>query len=264
MNVLVVGDIVGQSGVTTFCKAIKEIKEQFNVDLTIVNAENSERGSGINKEIYDNLVAHGADIITMGNHTWGKKDIFSFIDDAKRLIRPYNYAEDLAGHGTVLVAKNGKKIGIINLIGRVNMGASYECPFKKGKEAIDSLKNSGAEMIIIDFHAEATAEKKALAYYLKDSATIVFGTHTHVQTNDDEIYDSGMGYITDIGMTGPYDSIIGMDKDIAIKRFMTQIPERYQVAEGPTMINAVLFRVNETTNKVESIEKIIKKGLHFT
>jgi metallophosphoesterase (TIGR00282 family) len=264
MNVLVVGDIVGQSGVTAFCQEIGKMKAEYSADVIIVNGENSERGSGINKDIFYSLINAGADVVTLGNHTWGKKDIFSFIDSEPRLIRPLNYAEDLVGKGSVIIEKNGVKIGVINLIGRINMGGSFDCPFKTAEKEIEKLKNAGAGLIIIDFHAEATAEKKALAYYLKDKANIIFGTHTHVQTNDEEIYDSGMGYITDIGMTGPYDSIIGMDKEIALKRFLTQIPERYQVAEGPNMINAVLFKVNDATKKVENIEKIIKKDLHFT
>lgn len=257
MKVLAVGDIVGQIGVKAFSDNISNIKKEYGVDLTIVNGENSERGSGINKEIFDQLINSGADVITMGNHTWGKKDIFSFIDEAPRLIRPLNYAENLPGRGSVAIKKNNKKIGIINLIGRVDMGANFECPFKTADKEIQYLREAGCEIIIVDFHAEATAEKKALAYYLKDKVNILFGTHTHVQTNDDMIYDSGMGYITDIGMTGPKNSIIGMDVEAALKRFLTQIPERYQVAEGPAMLNAVLFEIDDLSNRVISIKKII-------
>ena len=256
MRVLAVGDIIGQIGVNTFTNCISNIKKDYQIDLTIVNGENSERGSGINKEIFDELTRSGADVITMGNHTWGKKDIFSFIDDEPRLIRPLNYAENLPGKGSVILEKNNKKIGVINLIGRIDMGGSFDCPFKTAEEEIKRLKDNGCNIIIIDFHAEATAEKKALAYYLKDKATIIFGTHTHVQTNDDTIYDTGMGYITDLGMTGPKNSIIGMDIEVALKRFLTQIPERYQVAEGPTMLNAVLFEIDDISNKVIDIKKI--------
>ena len=257
MNILAVGDIVGQTGVNFYAKTIKGLIEKYNIDFVIVNGENSERGSGINKEIFDNLIKCGADVVTMGNHTWGKKDIFSFIDEEPRLIRPANYAENLVGKGSVLVtAKNGKKVGVINLIGRVDMGGSFDCPFVVAKKEIESLKSQGAEIIVIDFHAEATAEKKAFAYYIKDEANVVFGTHTHVQTNDSTIYDSGMGYITDIGMTGPINSIIGLDIQIALKRFLTQIPERYQVAEGDCFMDAVLFKLDDSSNKVYDIEKI--------
>ena len=257
MNILAVGDIVGQNGVNYYAKSIKSLIEKYGVDFIIVNGENSERGSGINKDIFDTLIKNGADVFTMGNNTWGKKDIFSFIDYEPRLIRPANYAENLVGKGSVLVtAKNGKKVGVLNLIGRVDMGGSFDCPFVTSKKEIASLKNEGAEIIIVDFHAEATAEKKAFAYYIKDDANIVFGTHTHVQTNDDMIYDTGMGYITDIGMTGPINSIIGLDVQIALKRFLTQIPERYQVAEGDCYMNAVLFKLDDKDNKVTEIIKI--------
>ena len=259
MNILAVGDIVGQSGVEMFKRNISKLKEKYNIDFIVVNGENSERGSGINKEIFNTLKSNGADCVTMGNHTWGKKGIFSFIDDEPSLIRPLNYPEDLVGKGSVIIEKNGRKYGVINLIGRVDMGGNFDCPFRKAEEEISKLKSKGAEVIIIDFHAEATAEKKALAYYLKDKANIIFGTHTHVQTNDDTIYDSGLGYITDIGMTGPINSIIGLDINIALKRFLTQIPERYQVAEGDCFLNAVLFSLDDDTLKCTNIEKIIIK-----
>ncbi len=257
MNILAVGDIVGQVGVDAVKSLLPNLITKYNVDFTIINGENSERGSGINKEIFDTLIKSGADVVTMGNHTWGKKEIFSFIDDNPRLIRPANYEEELVGTGEYIgVAKNGKKVGVINLIGRVDMGANFNCPFRKADEEIAMLKRDGVDIIVIDFHAEATAEKAALAYYVKDKANIVFGTHTHVQTNDDQIFDSGLGFITDIGMTGPKDSIIGMNREAALKRFLTQIPERYMVAEGRYMLNAVLFILDDNTNKVTKIDKI--------
>ncbi len=258
MNILAVGDIVGQNGVDAFCKYISKLKEEYKADFIIVNGENSERGSGINKQIFDSLISYGADVVTMGNHTWGKKDIFSFIDDEPRLIRPLNYAEELVGKGSVILDVPGmnKKIGVINLIGRIDMGGAYDCPFRKAEQEALKLKEAGADVLVVDFHAEATAEKVALGYYLRDKVNILFGTHTHVQTNDDMIYDTGMGYITDIGMTGPKESVIGMDRNAALKRFLTQIPERYQVAEGPSMLNAVLFCLDDVTNKVLEIKKI--------
>lgn len=257
MNILAVGDIVGQIGVEYYKKKISQLKKDYDVDFVIVNGENSERGSGINKAIFDDLISYGADVVTMGNHTWGKKDIFSFIDNSPRLIRPLNYAEELVGKGYIVLEKNNKKIAVINLIGRVDMGGSFDCPFKKAEAEIERLKKEeNVEIVIIDFHAEATAEKKAFAYYMKDKANIIFGTHTHVQTNDETIYDTGLGYITDIGMTGPINSIIGLDVNIALKRFLTQIPERYQVAEGECFLNAVLFKLDDNSNKVTEIIKI--------
>jgi len=257
MNILAVGDIVGQIGVEYYKKKISQLKKDYDVDFVIVNGENSERGSGINKAIFDDLISYGADVVTMGNHTWGKKDIFSFIDNSPRLIRPLNYAEELVGKGYIVLEKNNKKIAVLNLIGRVDMGGSFDCPFKKAEAEIERLKKEeNVEIVIIDFHAEATAEKKAFAYYMKDKANIIFGTHTHVQTNDETIYDTGLGYITDIGMTGPINSIIGLDVNIALKRFLTQIPERYQVADGECFLNAVLFKLDDNTNKVTEIIKI--------
>ena len=162
----------------------------------------------------------------------------------------------LYGKGSTLISSKNKKVGVINLIGRVNTGGSYDSPFTVADKEISKLKQNGADIIIVDFHAEATAEKIALAYYLKDKVNILFGTHTHVQTADEKIYDTGMGYITDVGMTGPINSIIGMDIDAAMKRFLTQIPERYSCATGPFMLNGVVFEFDEESKRVSKVERI--------
>ena len=256
MNFLIIGDIVGTPGMEAVRRNISKLKEQFNIDFTIANGENSADGMGITKKLLNDMYAYGIDVVTMGNHTWGKKDIFSFIDEEERLIRPANYPKGLVGKGSTIINCKGKMIGIINLIGRVEMGGTFDSPFEVANEEIEKLKNNSAEIIIVDFHAEATAEKKALAYYLKDKVNIMFGTHTHVQTADEIIYDTGMGYITDVGMTGPKDSIIGMAPEAALKRFLTQIPERYACAEGDFMLNAVVFSLDESTNKVTNIQRI--------
>lgn len=256
MNILVIGDIVGAPGMEALRRNISKLKQEFNIDFTIANGENSADGMGITLKILKDMYALGVDIVTMGNHTWGKKEIFSFIDDEDRLIRPANYAKGICGKGyTILPCKN-MKIGVMNLIGRVDTGGSYDSPFEVADEEITKMKKEGADIIVIDFHAEATAEKKALAYYLKDKVNILFGTHTHVQTNDDTIYETGMGYITDVGMTGPKDSIIGMAPEAALKRFLTQIPERYACATGEPMLNAVVFEFDEKAKKVTRIDKI--------
>lgn len=256
MNFLIIGDIIGKVGVEAVKRNISKLKEKYDIDFTIANGENSADGMGITKNIANDLYACGVDVITMGNHTWGKKDIFSFIDDEERLIRPANYAEGLCGRGSTLISKKGKKIGVVNLIGRVNMGGSYDSPFVLADKEIEKLKKAGAEILIVDFHAEATAEKIALSYYLKEKANFVFGTHTHVQTADEKIYDTGMGYITDVGMTGPKNSVIGMNITAAMKRFLTQIPERYSCAEGDFMLNGVVFKFDEKIKKVTSITRI--------
>ena len=192
----------------------------------------------------------------MGNHTWGKKEIFTFIDEEERLIRPSNYAEGLPGKGKVLLDCKNCKIGVVDLIGRVNVGGNFDSPFERAEKDIVELRAKGADIIIVEMHAEATAEKIALGYYLKEKATIVYGTHTHVQTADEKIYETGMGYITDIGMTGPKDSIIGMEPAAALKRFLTQMPERYACAQGPSMLNGVVFEIDEQTKKVSNIVRI--------
>ncbi len=256
MNVLVIGDVVGKVGVDAVKKHIASLKEKYNIDFTIVNGENSADGMGITKKIADTLYEVGADVITMGNHTWGKKDIFSFIDEEDRLIRPLNYAEGLPGKGVYVTQKGLNKIAVIDLIGRVNVGGSFDSPFEVASKEIDKLKREGANIIIVEIHAEATAEKVALGYYLRDKATIVYGTHTHIQTADEKILDTGLGYITDVGMTGPKNSIIGMDPDVALKRFLTQMPERYACADGEAMLNAVVFEIDDASKKVSKIERI--------
>ena len=256
MNILVIGDIVGAPGMEALRRNISKLKQEFNIDFAIANGENSADGMGITLKILNDMYALGVDVVTLGNHTWGKKEIFSFIDDEDRLIRPANYTKGICGKGyTILPCKN-MKIGVMNLIGRVDTGGSYDSPFEVADEEITKMKKEGADIIVIDFHAEATAEKKALAYYLKDKVNILFGTHTHVQTNDDTIYETGMGYITDVGMTGPKDSIIGMAPEAALKRFLTQIPERYACATGEPMINAVVFEFDKKAKKVTRIDKI--------
>jgi metallophosphoesterase (TIGR00282 family) len=256
MNILVIGDVVGKVGVDAVKKNIANLKSKYNIDFTIVNGENSADGMGITKKIADTLYEVGADVITMGNHTWGKKDIFSFIDEEPRLIRPLNYAEGLPGKGVYVTQRGLNKIAVIDLIGRVNVGGNFDSPFEVASKEIDKLKREGANIIIVEIHAEATAEKVALGYYLREKATIVYGTHTHVQTADERILDTGLGYITDVGMTGPKNSIIGMDSDVALKRFLTQIPERYSCAEGDAILNAVVFEIDDTTKKVSKVERI--------
>lgn len=256
MNILVIGDVVGKPGVEAVKKYLPKLKNQYEIDFTIVNGENSADGMGITKNILNDLYQAGANVVTMGNHTWGKKDIFAFIDEEKNLIRPANYAEGLPGHGSTLVNVGQKKVGVIDLIGRVNTGGSYDSPFEVADKEIENLKEEGATYIIVEIHAEATAEKVALAHYLKEKANLVYGTHTHVQTADEKIFDTGMAYITDIGMTGPKNSIIGMDENVALKRFLTQIPERYKCAEGEYMLNGIYVQIDEKTNKVSKIERI--------
>lgn len=256
MNVLIIGDVVGKPGVEAVKKHLPELKNKYNINLTIVNGENSADGMGITKQIFNDLIKYGADVITMGNHTWGKKDIFSFIDEEEQIIRPANYAEGLPGKGSLLLDVGNTKVGVIDLIGRVNIGGNFDSPFERADIEIEKLKVKGAEIIIVELHAEATAEKVALAYYLKEKATIVYGTHTHIQTADEKIFETGMGYITDVGMTGPKNSVIGMDSAVALKRFLTQIPERYACAQGEYMLNGIVFEIDDECRKVSNVVRI--------
>ena len=254
MNILAVGDIVGKTGVNKLKETLPYIIQENKIDFVIVNAENAAEGMGITEKIYKDILSLNVNVITMGNHTWGKKEIFNFIDD-KSIIRPANYPENNPGRGFDIYECNGKKIAVINLIGRTAMSVLSENPFIKVKKIINKIKNT-VDIIIIDFHAEATAEKIALGYFLDGEVTIIFGTHTHVQTADEKILEKGTAYITDIGMTGPEKSVIGMDVDVSIKRFVTSLPERYRVAEGEGKFNSCLFRIDDNTNKVIDILRI--------
>ena len=193
----------------------------------------------------------------MGNHTWGKKEIFKFIDDP-RIIRPINYPKSVCGKGYGIYKIGNIKIAVINAMGRAEINVQTENPFLAVKEIVDKISTE-VQMIFLDFHAEATAEKKAMGYFLDGKVTAVFGTHTHVQTADDQILEKGTAYITDIGMTGPYNSVIGMDRGASIKRFVTSLPERYKLADGNCMLNGCIFEVNDENCRVMKINRIIRK-----
>ncbi len=254
MRILVVGDIVGQCGVKKLREELPKLKQNRNIDFIVVNGENSADGMGITQKIFANIIESGADVVTMGNHTWGKKDIFSFLDD-KRLLVPANYPKGVLGNRYGIYEIKGKKIGVINLLGRTDMNVLSENPFIIAEEIIQEIKNK-TDIIIVDFHAEATAEKIAMGYYLDGKVNILFGTHTHVQTADEAILAKGTAYITDIGMTGPVDSVIGMDIKVSIKRFKTTLPEKYKTAEGKAMLNGCIFDINDENCRVEKIERI--------
>ena len=253
MKILLIGDIVGNSGVKKVMDVIPKFKEENNIDYIIVNGENSADGMGITQKIYDNLKKTGIDMVTMGNHTWGKKEIFNFIDD-EHIIRPANYPTGVPGVGYRIHECKGKKIAVINLIGRVDVAVLSENPFLKVDEILKTIQ---ADIKIVDFHAEATAEKIAMGYYLDGRVTCVFGTHTHVQTADETILENGTGYITDIGMTGPKKSVIGMEVEASIKRFVTSLPERYKVSDdNEVILTGCTLEINDETCRIENINRI--------
>ena len=254
MKILAVGDIIGSAGIKKLKNTLPKIRERENIDFIIVNGENSAEGMGITERNFNDIIEENVDVVTMGNHTWGKKDIFKFIDHPK-LIRPANYPKGVVGKGYNIYKCKNKKIAVINLIGRVDINVLSENPFVLAKELVEKLQRE-TDIIIIDFHAEATAEKIALGYFLDGKVTAIYGTHTHVQTADETILEKGTGYITDIGMTGPKKSVIGMDVDASVKRFETTLPERYKIAVGECIFNGVIFDIEDNTNKVKENKRI--------
>ena len=254
MKILAIGDLIGNAGIQELSKRLPKIRKDKNIDFVIVNGENPAEGMGMTEKNFKDILAQNINVITMGNHTWGKKDIFKFIDHPK-LIRPANYPEGVVGKGYNIYNFRNKKIAVINLIGRVDMNVLSENPFIIAKKIIEKIENQ-IDIIVVDFHAEATAEKIAMGNYLDGKATIVYGTHTHVQTADEQILPKETGYISDIGMTGPKNSVIGMDIKASIKRFETTLPERYRIATGECKLNGVIFDIDDETNKVKNIERV--------
>ena len=254
MKILAVGDIVGNSGIKECKRGLNELREKEKIDFVIVNGENSAEGMGITEINFKDLLEQKVDVVTMGNHTWAKRDIFKFIDHEK-LIRPANYPKGVPGKGYGIYECLGKKIAVINLIGRVDINVLSENPFLEVKRIIKEIKGK-VDIIVVDFHAEATAEKIAMRYHLDGDVTIIFGTHTHVQTGDETILEKGTAYITDIGMTGPKNSVIGMEISASIKRMETTLPERYKIAQGDCIFNGVIFTIDDKTNKVTDIKRI--------
>ena len=257
MKILAVGDIVGESGVRKLKEELPRIKKEKNIDFVITNGENSAGGMGLTERNFKDIMEAGTNVVTMGNHTWGKKDIFKFIDDPN-LLRPANYPKGVVGKGLGIYECKGKKIAVMNFLGRVDLNILTENPFVLAKEMVEELQ-SKVDMIFIDFHAEATAEKIAMGRFLDGKITALFGTHTHVQTADEQILPNGTAYITDLGMTGPKESVIGMNIQASLKRFETTLPEKYKLAEGACILNGVIFEIDDENNKATSIERIYIK-----
>lgn len=254
MKILTVGDIVGEAGIIELKNKLYQLRQKEKIDFVIVNGENAAEGMGITKKNFNDIISQDVDVVTMGNHTWGKKEIFKFIDHPK-LIRPANYPKGVVGKGYGIYKCGNKKVAVINLLGRVYINILSENPFLIAKNIINKIKDT-VDIIMIDFHAEATGEKITLGYYLDGMATAIFGTHTHVQTADERILPKGTGYISDIGMTGPKNSALGMDISVVIKRFETALPERYKMAKGECMLNGVIFDIDDGTNKVKKITRV--------
>lgn len=259
MKVIAVGDIVGRPGMEVLSKRLPELIKSENIDFVIVNGENSANGKGLRIQEYNKILSYGADAITMGNHIYYRKEMASKYIELDRLLIPGNVT-NLKGHGSILVEKNNIKYGVINLIGKVGISEiapnASKSPFEVAKKEVAKLKEMGADYIFVDFHAEATAEKIAMGYYLQDDVNLVFGTHTHVTTADEQILDTGMAYITDIGMTGPKGSVLGLAKEVALKRFVTNSYAKYECSENEAMFNAIIVEFDDSTKKAISIKRV--------
>lgn len=256
MKVLFIGDIVGNPGRKAVKELLSQIKREENIDFCIVNGENSAGGSGITYLVAQELYKMGVDAITMGNHTWSKREITNFIDSDDKIVRPANLPEELPGRGSTIITGKSGSIGIINVIGRVYLEGS-DCPFKAAVREVEKLKKQ-VKVVIVDMHAEATSEKCALAWYLDGRVSAVLGTHTHVQTADERILPCGTAFISDVGMTGPHEGIIGVDKEIIIRKFLTQMPEKFELAKGSTQFNAVIMDIDEKCGRCREIKRINK------
>ncbi len=255
MRIIFIGDIVGKGGRNAVKALLPSIINKFKLDFVIANGENAAGGFGITEKIANDLFNIGINVITTGNHVWDKKEFIPEISKIDRIIRPSNYPPGVPGYGSVVIqTNNGLKIGVLNLSGRVFM-SNIDCPFRKGMEEIKKLKEQ-TNIIIVDFHAEATSEKIAFGYYVDGNVSAVIGTHTHVQTADEKILPGGTAYITDVGMTGPVNSIIGIEIDQIIQRFLTNMPMRFEVAKGNCTLSAVILEINEETGKATAIQRL--------
>lgn len=253
MKVLVVGDVVGRPGRNSLKIYLEKYKQ--NYDYIIVNGENSAGGFGITEKIAEEFLSWGVDIISGGNHSWDKKEIYEYMENSDRLIRPYNYPKGVVGKGYAIHKdRKGNKVALISLQGRVFMN-SVDCPFRALEELVQEISMK-TKNIIVDFHAEATSEKIALARFISGKVSLVYGTHTHVQTADEKVFETGTGYITDVGMTGSQNGVIGTISDAVIAKFLTSLPQRFEVAEGNEYVNAIEVEIDEKTGKCKNIHRI--------
>lgn len=255
MRLLVLGDVVGRPGRRAVREWLPGLKAEHGVDLVIANGENVAGGNGITRETAQELFDCGVDVLTMGNHVWDKREVLGFIDREPRIVRPANYPPGTPGlpYG-IYPTVRGPKVAVGNLSGRVFMSA-LDCPFRRADEIVAEMRRV-TPLVIIDFHAEATSEKVALGWYLAGRVTAVVGTHTHVQTADERLLPGGTAYITDLGMTGPRNSVIGVKREIVIEKFVRQLPQKFETATGPRQLNAVVIVAEEDTGKAVGITRI--------
>jgi metallophosphoesterase (TIGR00282 family) len=254
MNVLAIGDIIGKPGRLVVSKHLRSLRKQYKIDYVIANGENTAGGFGLTSSTARELLDDGVNMLTSGNHIFHQKEIIPFLDTDMPVIRPLNYPPGVPGKGYRIAGK----IMVVNLIGRTFM-QSYDDPFRTMDNLLNEVKDK-PKIIFVDFHAEATSEKVALGRYLDGRVTAVLGTHTHVGTIDTEIFKGGTAYVTDIGMTGPTDSIIGDDADAVIQRFLTQMPHHLTIGKGKPVLNAIIVEADDNTGKAKSIIRVQREG----
>lgn len=255
MRILIVGDVVGRTGRRAFDRYTRELKRDRDIDLVIVNGENSAGGRGISRKSLDELYRGGADIVTSGNHIWDNREVYGFIDQEPYLLRPANYPEGAPGRGWCIYPFRNVNVAVINLSGRVFM-PEMDCPFQKIEDILSEI-GTQADIFILDFHAEATSEKMAMGFYLDGRVQAVVGTHTHIQTGDARILPKGTAYITDLGMVGPWLSVLGVKPEIIIRKFTSCMPARFELAEGPAVYSALLVEIDSGSGKVTNVERIL-------
>ena len=256
MHILFIGDVVGQGGCEFLRKKLHAVKTHYAIDFTVVNAENSAVGNGVTPYSADLLLDIGADVLTLGNHGLRCREIYEYLENENNpIIRPYNLHASAPGRGYTVIHKGAVTIGVLNMMGMVGM-ESVDNPFNTIDKAIDTLKEEGCRIILVDFHAEATAEKRAMGFYLDGRVSAVLGTHTHVPTADEQILAGGTAYITDVGMTGPMDSCIGVKKELAIEKMKTLLPVRFENPDFPCSMQAVIIETDDSNGKALSIDRI--------
>ena len=257
MRILMIGDIVGRPGRVVVERTVMALRDERAIDVVIANCENAAGGAGITPSIADDLFRSGVDVLTSGNHVWKRREAFELLRLDPRVIRPANYPDGAPGTGsTIIETLSGEKVGVLNLMGRVFM-EPLDCPFRAAERELARLKLV-TSVIIVDLHAEATSEKVAMGWFLDGKVSCLFGTHTHIPTADERILPQGTAYITDVGMTGPYDSVIGRRVDQILERFLLQLPMRSEVAEGNVQLRGLLVEVDSATGKAVSIERVTK------
>ncbi|MFQ5585260.1 MAG: TIGR00282 family metallophosphoesterase [Thermodesulfobacteriota bacterium] len=257
VKVLFIGDIIGSPGRSAVKRVLPKVVEGYDIDFVIANGENAAGGFGITPPIADELLERDIDVLTSGNHIWDKKEVVEYLDHTPRLLRPENYPDGVPGRGHGLFETEfGATIGVVNLCGRVFMG-NLDCPFRTGERVVNALRGK-SPLLIVDIHAETTSEKGALAWFLDGKVSAVIGSHTHIQTADERVLPQGTAFITDAGMTGSVDSVIGMEKEIALERFLTGMPKKFEVARGNVEFQGVVITIERENGRAVAIERVKK------